>query len=108
MSATGRNEGQLPLIPLAVLLAAMVACSTLPAEPSAEGGAAMAACNADGARGAIGQAPTEAVVERARVESGSQAVRVLRPGQAVTMDYRGDRLSIDVNERGAITGLRCG
>jgi hypothetical protein len=35
-------------------------------------------------------------------------VRVLKPGMAATMDFQQDRLNIDVNERGAITGLRCG
>jgi hypothetical protein len=26
----------------------------------------------------------------------------------VTMDHRGDRLNLDVNDRNAITGARCG
>lgn len=92
----------------ATLVAAATACTT----PAPVGGIApppaSGSCNAEAARAAIGQAPTDAVVEQARVASGSRSVRVIHPGMAVTMDYREDRLNIDVNERGAIVGLRCG
>ena len=98
---------RLPIVPVAVLLLSVVACTAMPPAdvppPMADG-----ACNADPASWAIGHAATADVVERARVDSHSNDVRVVEPGQAVTMDYRGDRLNIDVNERGAITGLRCG
>ena len=30
------------------------------------------------------------------------------PGDVVTMDYRGDRVNIKVNERNAIVGVSCG
>jgi hypothetical protein len=33
---------------------------------------------------------------------------VIRPGQAVTMDYRGDRVNIKLNESDANVGIRCG
>jgi len=49
-----------------------------------------------------------ATVERIRSETHSRDVRVLTPGTAATMDYREDRINVDVNDRGAITGLRCG
>ena len=65
-------------------------------------------CNAQAASWAIGRAPTQDVVDRATRDSGAKVSRVLRPGQVVTMEYLADRLNIDVNEREAITGLRCG
>ena len=34
--------------------------------------------------------------------------RVIRPGQAVTMDYSTARVNINVNERNAIVGVTCG
>lgn len=97
-------------VPLVVLMLSVGACATMgpPPEPApvAAGGAGM--CNAEAVRWVIGRAPTPDVVERARVESGSATVRVIRPGEVVTMDYRGDRLNLDVNANGAITGARCG
>jgi hypothetical protein len=35
-------------------------------------------------------------------------VRVIRPGDAVTMDYRPDRLNIELSEEDVILRVRCG
>lgn len=96
-------------VPLVVLVLSVGACATMgpppdPALVTPERGA----CNAEAVRWVIGREPTQDVVERARVESGSATVRVIRPGEVVTMDHRGDRLNLDVNARGAISGARCG
>ena len=94
------------ILPVAVLLLSMVACTAMPpvdAPPPANG-----PCNADLASWAIGRAATPDVVERAQAESNSSDVRVIEPGQPVTMDYSPERLNINVNERGAIVGLKCG
>ncbi len=92
--------------PLAVVLLAMVACTTMPPPGAAPLPGGM--CNADAASWAVGRAPTPDVVERARGDSHSASVRVIRPGDVVTMDFRGDRLNITVNDRDAIIGLKCG
>lgn len=65
-------------------------------------------CNAEAAKSAIGKEATPQVVEQARIDAGAQIARVLRPGQVVTMEYHDSRLNIDVNDRNAIIGLRCG
>ena len=93
------------LLPVIVLLLSMGACATiLPEEPRMP----VAQCNVDGARWVIGRDPSSDVVERARVDSGSAMVRVIRPGDAVDMDLRGDRLNLNVNARNAIEGMKCG
>ena len=92
-------------IPAIVLVLAVGACATMP-PPGGPPPTGM--CNAQGAIGAIGRAPTPDVVERARIDSGSTSVRVIRPGDAVTMDFRGDRLNLNVNARDAIEGVKCG
>lgn len=38
---------------------------------------------------------------------GDKPMRVIRPGTAVTMDYRPDRLNVQVGEDGKITGFTC-
>jgi hypothetical protein len=40
--------------------------------------------------------------------TNSRVARVLRPGDAATMDFREDRLNIGVDDGGQIAGLRCG
>lgn len=94
------------ILPISVLLLSIAACSTMPPPGAVEQVSGM--CNAESARWAIGKAATPEVVEDARLATQSRDVRVIEPGQAVTMDYRHDRLNIDVNERGAITSVRCG
>lgn len=93
-------------LPIAVLLLSMGACTTMPPPGAAPVPGAM--CSAATVSWAIGRAPSAEVVERARIESGSADVRVINPGDVVTADFRGDRLNITLNERGAITGLACG
>lgn len=99
------------LIAAAVAAATLSACvttpppSAAPAEPPPRVGGT---CNAEAARYAIGKAGSDDVIETARRDSGAALVRVVRPGMAVTADYRADRVTITVNERGAITGIACG
>ena len=72
------------------------------------GGQVPTQCVAGAGAWAIGRAPTDQVVEQVRMDTLSNTVRVIRPGDAVTMDYRGDRVNIKVNERNAIVGVTCG
>lgn len=43
-----------------------------------------------------------------RDQSKSRSVRVVRPGDAVTMDYSPERLNIHLDEKGTIIEFRCG
>ena len=89
----------------AALVLVASACTTLP-PPMAQ--QPMDACTTDRIGWVIGQAATPEVVERAQYESHSRDVRVVEPGQAVTLDYRGDRLNLHVNKAGAIHQATCG
>ncbi|WP_190285732.1 I78 family peptidase inhibitor [Montanilutibacter psychrotolerans] len=116
MSVPSRDEGhppgldgsRSPVLPVAVLLLSMGACAALPIDEATAPPPQAGACHADGARSVMGLSPTRDVVELARVDSRSRTVRVIRPGDAVTQDYSGDRLNLEVNDRGAITGAYCG
>lgn len=61
------------------------------------------ACNVAQYASLVGRPATDADVPAA-----SPAVRHIRPDTQVTMDYRPDRLNIDINADGVITGFRCG
>ena len=94
-------------------LGALAACTTPAGSPATGTGpmpppAAGTACNAQGAQFAIGKTPGASVVEEARQRSGSYMARVLRPGQVVTMEFNAQRLNLDLNAAGVITGVRCG
>ena len=67
-----------------------------------------AACDAGKAQWAVGNALDEVLLERARVDAGAAAVRSLKPGQMVTMEINAERLNVDVDADGNVTGVRCG
>lgn len=65
-------------------------------------------CDADALADWAGRDYRAAMTTRARELSGAERVRVIRPGQGYTMDYRPDRLNLHLDERGRIVGIDCG
>ena len=78
------------------------------------GGCAMTAkpaasdCRADGVQSSVGQRYMATLGTRLQRTATARTVRVIRPGMAVTMDYRTDRLNVTVDDKDLITALRCG
>ena len=65
-------------------------------------------CRAGPAERFVGMNFRPAMSRQAQRASGARTVRVIRPGQAVTMDFRQDRLNIELGEGGRVRGVRCG
>ncbi|WP_374012638.1 I78 family peptidase inhibitor [Pseudoxanthomonas koreensis] len=120
-----------PLLPIALsLLVAACSPATSPDEDAAEQEQAIAeaqraaeqaalspsgveappapTCDASQVQGMEGQAFDEGMAEQARSDAGASRVRVLRPGQAVTLEFDGTRLNIEIGDDGRIAALRCG
>lgn len=112
---TGRRI--LPMAAGAALLA-LAGCSALgpqggaPAPAPRPIGASTApvggTCNAQAAQQAVGKSSTAQVVEQARVASGARMARVLRPGQAVTLEHNAERLNLRVDAGGKVLAADCG
>ena len=66
------------------------------------------ACDLDAIQYAIGESFEEAMTSQLQDDSGAQQVRVLRPGDAATMDHRSDRLNIHLDDQDNVEALRCG
>ncbi|MFC4728415.1 I78 family peptidase inhibitor [Coralloluteibacterium thermophilus] len=64
-------------------------------------------CDADGARDLVGQAWNDGMQERARTAANARTVRVVRPDDAVTMDFRGDRLNVLLDADDRVTEVAC-
>jgi hypothetical protein len=64
-------------------------------------------CQADKGQWAIGQIADEALVAKVKADTTSERVRVIRPGMAVTMDYREDRVNLDVDADNRVLAVRC-
>ena len=80
--------------------------SQTPAPPAPEEPAMT--CLADKGQWAKGNLADEALVAKVKADTGSERVRVIKPGMAVTMDYREDRLNLDVDADNRVTAVRCG
>ena len=95
-----------------ILLPAAIAClaSACAQQPTPNPAAAAMAsqCNAAAAQFALGGSATAALVEEARKRSGALMARTIGPGQAVTMEYNGQRLNLDVNAANTVMNRRCG
>ena len=72
------------------------------------GPAPVGRCEALRAEFAVGEAYSRRLGERALQRSGARTLRVRRPGEAYTMEYRPDRLNIDLDRMNRVRGVSCG
>ena len=94
---------------LAALLPLTMACAALPAEDEAEpAGGPGNRCDASPLGNLVGRDATRALGAEALRRSGARALRWIRPGDAVTMDYREDRLNIHLDARNRVERFACG
>jgi hypothetical protein len=89
-----------PIIPLALL--AVGGCA---ATPSRDIGST---CNAGAITPLVGRTADNATIDQARKLSGARTVRVVAPGDMMTMDYRPDRLNLKTDGKGRIATADCG
>lgn len=92
-----------------IVLAALAAagCTTAgadadtPPPPSGE-------CKAEAAAALVGRAASPELGSEALRLTGARGLRWIRPGDAVTMDYRPDRLNVKLDDSGRVEGFSCG
>ena len=65
-------------------------------------------CDAARAAGLVGRQRSAELGAEAMRLSGARALRWIPPGTMVTMDYREDRLNIELDGAGKVTKIRCG
>lgn len=99
-----------PRIVIAVLTVAatQVACGSLFGRSTSAAGMGPARCVAANAREYLGRALDSHTVDNARAHAGAMRSRVIRPGEAVTMDSDPLRLNVELDPGGRIQRLRCG
>jgi hypothetical protein len=65
-------------------------------------------CDHTKAQWAIGEAASDALLERARVAAGAGSARFLRPNEPVTFEYLGSRLNLGLDARDLVRSVVCG
>jgi hypothetical protein len=103
MAMRKRNFMLLPLLGVS-----LAACAAKPVRTGGPLPPQLRACNPDVVQDEVGKAATAERIEAIRVRSGSKVVRVLRPGQMMTMDFRGDRVDVHVDAQDLIVSVSCG
>jgi hypothetical protein len=86
----------------------ITACAAVPPEEVPEAAGSGHTCNAEGLADLVGREATGAVGTEAVRRSGSRTLRWIRPGDAVTMDYRPDRLNVHLDARNRVERFACG
>jgi hypothetical protein len=56
----------------------------------------------------LGQLADDSVVAKVRTDTTSDRMRVIKPGMAVTMDFREDRVNVEVDADNRVIAVRCG
>lgn len=91
----------LPLIALAVAACHEERPEPAPAPPAG-------ACTSEGLESLVGKTRSAETEAEAKRRSGARTLRWIAPGMAVTMDYRTDRLNLDLDASRKITRAHCG
>ena len=65
-------------------------------------------CEAGPAQSLVGRQATSDLGSEALRLTGARTIRWIQPGQAVTMDYREDRLNIALDGRNRVERVTCG
>ena len=86
-----------------IILLLVSACTAVEPQAPATPAPADDTCNASDYAGLVGQDAT--ALERVLLMG---KVRVIRPGQAVTMDFMPDRINFRIAEDGRIAAITCG
>ena len=89
------------LLAAALALTSCAPVAPLPGVPTGE-------CSANGLGNLVGGPATPALVNRAKRRAGASVVRVLKPGQIVTMEYLNGRLNVNVDDRNRVKSFTCG
>lgn len=99
-------KGALPLLTAAAAML-LSACATPLPKPVHPPGGSADECGTSKVGAYLGRKASEQTTAAIRAAIGHDRIRVIRPGTAVTMDYRADRLNVDVGEKGRIRRLYC-
>jgi Peptidase inhibitor I78 family len=92
-----------------LLVCSLAAALAVIGTPAAQSSAGLSpTCRVAAAYFVLGEAYSDRLARRARRSAGAREVRRIEPGRAYTMDFRADRLNLDVDRRGRIRAVRCG
>ncbi|WP_084384721.1 I78 family peptidase inhibitor [Novosphingobium naphthalenivorans] len=106
-NAASLCKPRLVLAATATLLALAGCSEKTPPQPAPPPPPMDTDCGAGQLGAYIGHQATDEVIAAIRAWRGDNPVRVLKPGSAMTMDYRPGRLNVFLDEQGRIKEFQC-
>ena len=85
---------------------ALSACATPPVAVAPAPGTFQ--CVAEAGAWAVGKPVSDGLVAQVMSDTHSRTSRVVHPGEAVTMDYRGDRVNVMLDMNNRVDRVTCG
>jgi len=95
-------------LPLAACSSTPSSVEATPGQPRPEVAGGGGQCRPDGLPALVGRTASQDVIDAAVRDAGARTARVVKPGMAVTMDYREDRITISVDANNRIERASCG
>ena len=110
MSGVTRRDGAGRPDPTILPCGVTANCIMHPNTPSGQPGTGepVLACNNKALQQFVGQPATQELGGRMLAASGARMIRWVPKGGLVTMDFRGDRLTIGLDEANRVETARCG
>ena len=93
---------------IASLVVLLAACAPLQPDSGGPAIAGDGTCTAEGLAWAVGEKASQETMARIWRESGAGLNRPIAPGQAVTRDFRRDRVNVRIDGDNVITAADCG
>lgn len=78
------------------------------ATSSAPAGMGDRMCNPDPVMNIVGKPLNDRAANDAQQRAGAATLRLMRPGQVMTMEYNPRRLTVVVDEQNVVSSVRCG
>ena len=93
---------------LAAAAAALAACAPVASAADQPLDHGAGACDAGRAQYLVGRPSSSELAAEAMRRSGAQVFRWLPEGTIITMEYRADRLNIELDRTNKVKAIRCG
>lgn len=107
LNSVNRVKQRLALAPTALLALAACTAETPPPQPAPPPASEAVDCGAGALASYVGVAASDAVIATIHQWRGNNPVRVLKPGSAMTMDFRPGRLNVFLDDQGRIEKFTC-
>lgn len=93
---------------IAILSLALLSACTIAQSDATASGPAPATCRNEALAQFAGQPASQELGERMLTASGARAIRWVPKGGVVTMDYREDRITVQLDETNRVERASCG